>query len=72
MMQILRRENYPSRAEEADALPRSLYHCHTPTGELEDVLQFIVPMAHQVATINGGHLDAGHQGQQQTLYLLYD
>ena len=27
----------------------ALYHCHTPTGKLEEVLQFIVPMAHWVA-----------------------
>ena len=40
----------------------ALYHCHTPNGELEEVLQFIVPMAHWVAATNGCHWDAGHQG----------
>ena len=25
---------------------RALYHCHTPTGKLEEVLQFVVPTAH--------------------------
>ena len=29
-------------------------------------------MAHWVAAMNGCHRDAGHQGQQQTLYLLQD
>ena len=41
----------------------ALYHCHTPTGELEEVLWFEVPKAHQVAAMNGCHWDAGHQGQ---------
>ena len=41
----------------------AFYHHHTPTGELEDVLWFEVPMAHRVATMNGYHQDAGHQGQ---------
>ena len=50
----------------------ALYHCHTPSGELEEVLQSVVPMAHQVAAMNGCHWDAGHQGQQQTLCLLHD
>ena len=51
-----------------------LYHCHTPTGKLQEVLQFIVPAAHQVevATTNGCHQDVGHQDQQQKLYLLHD
>ena len=33
----------------------ALYHCHTPAGELEKVLQFVVPKAHQVAAMNGCH-----------------
>ena len=49
-----------------------LYHCHTPTGELEEVMQFPVPKAHWVATMNRCHCNAGHQGQQWTLSLLYD
>ena len=51
---------------------RALYHCHTLAGDLEEVLWFVVPIVHQVATMNGCHQDAGHQGQQQTLYLLQD
>ena len=43
----------------------TLYRHHTPTGELEEVLQFVVPTAHQVGAMNGCHQDAGHQGQQQ-------
>ena len=33
----------------------ALYHSHTLAGELEEVLQFVVPMAHQVAVMNGCH-----------------
>ena len=29
----------------------ALYHCHTPTYELEEVLQFMVPKAHWVAAM---------------------
>ena len=50
----------------------ALYHCHTPMSKLEEVLQFVVPMAHWVTAMNGCHWDAGHQGQQQTLCLLHD
>ena len=50
----------------------ALYYCHMPTGELEEVLQFVVPKAHWVAAMNGCHQDAGHQGQQWTLCLLHD
>ena len=50
----------------------AIYHHHTPAGELEEVLWFVVPMGHQVSAMNGCHQDAGHQGQQQTLYLLQD
>ena len=52
------------RVEEANALPRSPLlspHC---TG-------ICSPKAHWVATMNGCHRDAGHQGQQQTLCLLH-
>ena len=41
----------------------ALYHCCTPTGKLEEVLWFIVPMADWVAAMNRCHWDAGHQGQ---------
>ena len=50
----------------------ALYHCHIPTGKLEEVLWFVVPKAHWVATMNGCHHNAGHQGQQWTLHLLND
>ena len=50
----------------------ALYHCHTLTGELEEVLQFMVPKAHWVAATNGCHHDARHQSQQQTLSLQND
>ena len=41
---------------------RALYHCHTPTGKLEEFLWLVVPMACQIAPMNGCHQDAGHQG----------
>ena len=50
----------------------ALYHCHTLAGELEEVMQFIVPTAHRVVAMNGCHRDMGHQGQQWTLSLLQD
>ena len=50
----------------------ALYHHHTPTGKLEEVLWFIVPTAYCTDAMNGYHQDAGHQGQQQTLCLLHD
>ena len=50
----------------------ALYHCHTLAGKLEEVLQFVVPMAHWVAGMNGCHWDTGHQDQQWALYLLQD
>ena len=50
----------------------ALYHHHTPNSGLEEVLQFVVLMAHQVTVMNGCHQDVGHQGQQQMLCLLHD
>ena len=41
----------------------ALYHCHTPARELEEALQFVVPMAHRVVAMNGCHRNMGHQGQ---------
>ena len=41
----------------------ALCHCHTLVRELEEVIQFIIPTAHQVATMNGCHRDDGHQGE---------
>ena len=50
----------------------TLYLCSTPKGEDEDLLLFIVPKAHQIATLNRCHWDAGHQGQDCTLSLLQE
>ena len=43
-----------------------------PKGEAKDLLLFIVPKAHQVTTLNGCHRDAGHQGHNHTLSLLWE
>ena len=43
-----------------------------PKGETEDLLLFVVPMAHCVATLNGCHRDADHQGHDHTLSLLQE
>ena len=48
----------------------ALYHCHPLAGELEEAMQFVVPMVHIVVAMNGCHRDAGHQGQWQMLSLL--
>ena len=50
----------------------TLYLCSTPKGENEDLLLFVVPKAHQTATLNGCHWDAGHQGCDCTLSLLQE
>ena len=39
-------------------------------GENEDLLLFKVPKAHQTATLNRCHQDAGHQGHDHILSLL--
>ena len=49
---------------------KALYLCSMPKGENERLLLFIVPRAHRVATLNGCHQDAGHQGHDNTLSLL--
>ena len=49
-----------------------LYLCSTSKGENEDLLLFVVPKAHQTATLNGCHRDAGHQGHDHTLSLLQE
>ena len=54
------------------SLRGTLYLCSTPKGEDEDLLLFIVPKAHQTATLNGCHRDAGHQGHDCTLSLLQE
>ena len=43
-----------------------------PKGENEDLPLFMVPKAHQIATLNGCHQDAGHQGHVSTLSLLQE
>ena len=43
-----------------------------PKGETEDLLLFLVPKAHQVATPNGCDRDAGHQGHNCTLSLQWE
>ena len=53
-------------------LQGTLYLCPTPKGENEDLLLFVVPKAHQTATLNGCHRDAGHQGHDHTLPLLQE
>ena len=49
----------------------ALYHHHTPSGKLEEILWFIVSMVHWVAVMSACYLDAQHQGQQQMLCLLH-
>ena len=50
----------------------ALYLHSTPKGETEDLLLFVVPKAHHVATLNGCHQDAGHQGCDHTPSLLWE
>ena len=50
----------------------ALYLCSMPKGEKEDLLLFMVPKAHQTATLNGCHKDVGHQGCDHTLSLLQE
>ena len=54
------------------SLQGTLYLRSTPKGEDEDLLLFVVPRAHQIATLNGCHRDAGHQGHDRTLSLLQE
>ena len=51
---------------------KALYLCTTPKGESEDLILFMVPKVHWVATLNGCHWDAGHQGHDHTLSLLQE
>ena len=51
---------------------KALYLCSTPKGKNEDMLLFMVPRAHRVATLNGCHQDGGHQGHDCTLSLLQE
>ena len=51
-------------------LQGALYHCYTLAGELEEAMQFLVPTAYRVVSMNGCHRDMGHQIQRQMLPLL--
>ena len=53
-------------------LQNALYLCSISKGENEDLLLFMVPKAHWIATLNGCHQDAGHQGCDHTLSLLQE
>ena len=53
-------------------LQDALYLHSMPKGENEDILLFIVPKAHQTATLNRCHQDVGHQGHDHTLSLLQE
>ena len=53
-------------------LQDALYLCSMPKGENEDLLLFVVPKAHQTATLNGCHQGAGHQGHDHTVSLLQE
>ena len=50
----------------------ALYLHSTPKGETEDLLLFVVPKAHWVTALNGCHRDAGLQGHNCTLSLLWE
>ena len=47
-----------------------LYLCSMPKGKTENLLLYVVPKAHGVATLNGCHKDASHQGSNHTSSLL--
>ena len=51
---------------------KALYLCSMPKGKKGDLLLFIVPKVHRVASLNGCHRDAGHQGHDCTLSLLQE
>ena len=50
----------------------ALYLCSMPKGKTEDLLLFVVPKAHCFTTLNWWHLDAGHQGHDCMLSLLWE
>ena len=54
------------------SLQGTLYLHSTPKGEDEDLLLFVVPKAHQTATLNGCHWDARHQDHDCTLSFLQE
>ena len=51
---------------------KALYLHSMPNSQNEDLLLFVVPKAHWVATLNRCHRDAGHQGHDHTLSLLQE
>ena len=51
---------------------KALYLCSMPKGKNEDLLLFIVLKVHWVATLNRCHRDAGHQGHNHTLSLMWE
>ena len=51
---------------------KTLYICITSKGKSEDLLLFMVPRVHWVATLNRCHQDARHQGHDHTLSLLQE
>ena len=53
-------------------LQNALYLQSMPKGENEGLLLFVVPKVHWIATLNGCHWDAGHQGCDRTLSLLQE
>ena len=53
-------------------LQNALYLCSMPKGENEDLLLFMVLKAHQIATLNGCHPDAGHQACDHNLSSLQE
>ena len=53
-------------------LQNALYPCSMPKGENEDLLLFMVLKAHQTATLNGCHRNAGYKGCDYTLSLLQE
>ena len=50
----------------------ALYLHSMPKVETEDLLLFVVHKAHWVTTLNRCHQDAGHQGHDHTLSLLWE
>ena len=51
---------------------KALYMHSTPKGKNEDLLLFVVLKVHWVATLNGCHRDARHQGHDCTWSLLQE
>ena len=49
----------------------ALYLCSMPKGETKDLLLFVVPKVYHVTTLSGCHRDAGDQGHDHTLPLLW-